>query len=321
MFSLQLSRLAKNDRLCKALTGMSWKEILSLEISFSWNLQEYTAKQKKAKEVKLGRKMQNAGGRPAFLKNDLEKLVFVLIYLKTYPTFDVLSFIIGLSKSNCHPWVIKLLKVLEQTLGRDLVLPERKITTAEEFFKSFPEAGELFIDATERRVQRPRDQKRQNKLYSKKKKTHTRKNVIVSGSGKTKSKREILVVTKTKSGRRHDKRLADKEQLLEHLPDELDKYVDSGFQGVQKQTNNLYKPKKKPPKSKNNHNSPNSYLTTEEKEMNKLIASIRVLSENAICGIKRFNCLVATYRNKITNLDDQFILLSAGLWNYHLKHS
>jgi len=318
MFSLQLLRLAKNDRLCKALTGMSWEEILSLEPNFSWNLKEYTAKQKKDKEAKLGRKLQNEGGRPAFLKTDLEKLVFVLIYLKIYPTFDVLSFIIGFSKSNCHPWVIKLLKVLEQTLERNLVLPERKITTVEEFFKLFPEAGELFIDATERRVQRPVNGKKQNKLYSKKKKTHTRKNVVVSGTGRTNNKKEILILTKTKSGRRHDKRLADKEQLFEHLPEELDKFVDSGFQGVQNQTNNLHKPKKKPPKSKNNSNP---YLTTEEKEMNKLIASIRVLSENAICGIKRFNCLVGTYRNKITNLDDQFILLSAGLWNYHLKNS
>jgi hypothetical protein len=318
MFSIQLVKLSKNDRLCKAMTGMGWNEILNLESSFSWNLTEYTINGKRAKEAKLGRKLQNQGGRPSFLKTDLEKLVFVLIYLKVYPTFDVLSFIIGLSKSNCHPWVIKLLKVLEQTLGRDLVLPARKINSPEEFFKLFPEAKDIFVDATERRVQRPKDQKRQNKLYSKKKKTHTRKNVIVSGKGKTKSKREILVVTKTKSGRRHDKRLADKEELFEQLPDELDKYVDSGFQGAQDKTNNLMKPKKKPPKSKNN---PNPSLTTEEKEMNRLIASIRVLSENAICGIKRFNCLVNTYRNKINNLDDQFILISAGLWNYHLKHS
>lgn len=318
MFSLQLTKLAKNDRLSKSLTGMSWQEIQNLEMSFSWNLKEYTIKEKKDKEKKLGRKLQNEGGRPAFLKTDLEKLVFVLIYLKIYPTFDVLSFIIGFSKSNCHPWVIKLMKVLEQTLDRDLVLPQRKVNTPEEFFKLFPEATDIFIDGTERRVQRPKDSKKQNKLYSKKKKTHTRKNVIVSGKGKTKNPKEILVVTKTKSGRRHDKRLADKEQLFERLPKELDKFVDSGFQGVQDQTDNVMLPKKKAPKSKNN---PDAQLTQEEKEMNKLIASVRVLSENAICGFKRFNCLVNVYRNKITNLDDQFILVSSGLWNYHLKFS
>ena len=42
MFSLQLSRLAKSNRLCKALTRVSGEEILSLEPNFSWNLQEYT---------------------------------------------------------------------------------------------------------------------------------------------------------------------------------------------------------------------------------------------------------------------------------------
>jgi hypothetical protein len=318
MFSSQLDKMAKNDRLSKALTGMSWKEIQTLESSFAWNLKEYTANEKKIREKRLGRKLQNDGGRPPFLKNDLEKLVFVLIYLKIYPTFDVLSFIIGFSKSNCHPWVIKLMKVLEQTLGRDLVLPERRVTSPEEFLKLFPEVEEIFIDATERRFQRPKDQKKQNKLYSKKKKTHTRKNVIISGKGRTKNKKEILVVTKTKSGRRHDKRLADKENLFDQLPENLDKYVDSGFQGVQEKTKNVQKPRKKPRKSKRD---PDPSLTLEEKEMNRLIASIRVLSENAICGVKRFNCLVNTYRNKIVNLDDQFILLSAGLWNYHLKFS
>ncbi len=308
-------KLAKNERLCRSLTGMNWEEITSLESDFSWNLIEYNALEKREKEQKLGRKLQNEGGRPPFLQTDLEKLIFVLIYIKVYPTFDVLSFIIGFDKSNCHSWVIKLMNVLEQTLGRNLSLPERKINSAEEFLRLFPEVKEIFIDGTERAVQRPKNQKKQNKLYSKKKKTHTRKNVVVSGKGRTKDKREILMLTQTKSGRRHDKKLADKEQLFENLPKEIEKYTDSGFQGAQKQTENVIMPKKKPPKSKNNSNP---QLTQEEKEMNKLIASMRVASEHAIGGMKRFNCLAQKYRNKLTNVDDQFILLSAGLWNFHL---
>ncbi len=66
---------------------------------------------------------------------------------------------------------------------------------------------------------------------------------------------------------------------------------------------------------------PKKELTLEQKEENKLIASIRIASEHAIGGVKRFNSLVYTYRTKIVNLDDQFILLASGLWNYHLRGS
>ena len=60
-------------------------------------------------------------------------------------------------------------------------------------------------------------------------------------------------------------------------------------------------------------------LTEEEKADNRLISGIRVLSEHAIAGIKRFRSTTDVYRNRIANLDDTFMLLSAGLWNYHLS--
>ncbi len=37
---------------------------------------------------------------------------------------------------------------------------------------------------------------------------------------------------KTKSGRRHDKRLTDKESLFEHIPESVALWTDIGFQGV-----------------------------------------------------------------------------------------
>ena len=60
-------------------------------------------------------------------------------------------------------------------------------------------------------------------------------------------------------------------------------------------------------------------LTEEEKTDNRLISGIRVISEHAIAGIKRFRSTTDVYRNRIANLDDAFMFLSAGLWNYHLQ--
>jgi len=313
-----MDKLAKDNRLCKAIIGLNWNEIMVMLPSFSKYLLEDKSITRKQKEKELGRKLQNNGGRPDFLDTDLKKLVFALFYLKAYPTFDVFGWLVGFHRSNAHRQTVYLLKILENTLGRNLVLPDRKITSPEELMKKFPDLKDVFVDATEREVQRPKDSKKQRKLYSKKKKLHTRKNVIVSGSGHTKDPREILVITKTKSGRRHDKKLSDKEQLFQKLPKDIGKFVDTGFQGVQEQTDNIQKPKKKPPKSKNN---PDPKLTEEEKENNTVIGSFRVLAEHAICGVKRFNCLNQAYRNKIVNLDDQFILICSGLWNWHLRNS
>jgi hypothetical protein len=47
-------------------------------------------------------------------------------------------------------------------------------------------------------------------------------------------------------------------------------------------------------------------LTDEEKEENKVISSIRMVVEHAICGLKRFSCLTDLYSNK-NSIDDKFI--------------
>jgi hypothetical protein len=45
-------------------------------------------------------------------------------------------------------------------------------------------------------------------------------------------KKKILIITKTKSGRPHDKRLADKDCLFERIPETVTVWTDTGFQGV-----------------------------------------------------------------------------------------
>lgn len=303
---MRIETAIKSDRLCKSLTGLTVLEFTELVGSFEKNLLEVRIKRKPDRLREMG------GGRKGQLVRVEDKLFFILMYLKCYPTYDVLGWIVDFHRTRACQQVLFLLPVLEQTLGRQLVLPKRQISSPEEFIKLFPGVKEVFGDATERRRQRPVSQKRQKKLYSGKKKSHTRKNVILSDE-----RNRILVLTKTKSGRRHDKRLADKENLFQNLPAEVTALVDTGFEGIQHYHPNTLIPEKKIRKSK--HNPAPPPLTREQKESNRLISSFRVLAEHAISGIKRYNCLQHTYRNKIDNMDDTLILLSAGLWNYHLQ--
>lgn len=190
------------------------------------------------------------------------------------------------------------------TMKRKFVLPERKISSPEEYFRRFPEAKEVFVDAFERLRQRPKKKKSQQKAYSGKKKAHTRKSVVISDK-----KRRVLVVTKQKSGRRHDKRLADKENVFENLPEEVTVMADTAFTGEERVHKKLYLPKKKPR---------GRDLTVDEKETNKIISSYRVIVEHAIGGIKRYRCMSEKLRNRKPFIDDTFLLLTSGLWNYHL---
>ena len=110
-----------------------------------------------------------------------------------------MSFLYGCGRSAACRRQQKLSTVLEATLKRKLVLPKRQMRSVEEFLKAFPEAKEVFIDGTERPIQRPQDKDRQKANYSGKKKRHTRKNIIIS----TKNKR-IGFLYKTVEGKESD---------------------------------------------------------------------------------------------------------------------
>ena len=290
-----------SDRLCASLTGLRAAEFTDLVPQFENNYKEYWINLRGNRARKIG------AGRKGKLPTIEEKLFAALMYLKVYPTFDVFGFHIGCNRSQAKRRIDTLFPVLEMTLKRKLVLPERKITSVEEFQRLFPEIKEIMVDATERKIQRPKNKKKQNKTYSGKKKIHARKNIIVSDKNK-----KVLVVSTTRSARRHDKRMADKDLLFERIPEDVTVFIDTGFQGVKQKHRNTYIPQKR---------TKGKPLTDEQKQWNKLISSIRVPIEHAIGGIKRYQAVTQTFRNKKLQLTDTFILLSAGLWNYHLQFS
>lgn len=296
---MNISSALHSNRLCKAITGLGIDEFEELTILFEGNLKEtyYTNYPDRIRKV--------GGGRKGVLPDARIKLFTILMYLKTYPTYDMLGFLIGCVRSKAHRHIQFLLPIIQKTLKRRFVLPARKISTPEEFFTLFPEAKDVFLDGTERRVQKPVNRKKRNKLYSGKREATTRKNIVVSDE-----KRKILLLTPTKSGRRHDKRLTDKADLARNIPDEVAIWNDTGLKGIEHTHKNTMMPKKRTKKHP---------LTETEREENRFISSIRVVGEHAIGGMKRMKVATDIYRNHLPNLDDTFMLLSAGLWNYHLS--
>ncbi|CAK8721139.1 DDE superfamily endonuclease [Candidatus Electrothrix aarhusensis] len=95
--------------------------------------------------------------------------------------------------------------------------------------------------------------------------------------------------------------------------------ADLGYQGIVSDYSgeNIRIPHKKPRKSKKN---PIISLSDKQKEENQVLSKIRILVENAICGLKRYNILVHRFRNHRNNFDDDVVGIAAGLWNFNLRY-
>ncbi len=281
----------------KALTGLTPEEFSRLLVSFAPLLAQEAHRKPRQRGV--------GGGRKGGLRQDpSRKLFFILFYVRVYPTFDVAGFFYDVHRSRPHKWTKQLLPLLRETLGREVVFPERQIKSVEEFLRKFPQAKDLFIDGTERPRRRPVKGKAQRKHYTGKKKRHTRKNIVWADEN-----RRILLLSPTKNGRLHDKRASDKNGGLSCVPADVHVWTDTGFLGHQREHPHLHMPKK---------GSKHHPLTEAEKEENRIISSLRIIVEHAICGMKRFRAAADICRNW-NGRDDELMGICAGLWNFHLK--
>jgi hypothetical protein len=108
---LNLKRILNQDRLMRAMTGLNRKAFEELLPSFTEAYDQSLLKP--AGE----RKRSPGGGRKATLRTMLEKLLYILLYCKCYPTFDLLSVLFDFDRSCAHDWVHRLLPILETTLS------------------------------------------------------------------------------------------------------------------------------------------------------------------------------------------------------------
>ncbi len=303
----------RDDRQMRALTGLPEEKISELKKVFA---EVYEEKKQEAyeKEVAAGtRQRKRGGGRKGSLPRIWDKLIFVLYYLKVYPTFDVLGVQFGLCRSKACENVHNLLPILHLALVRLGAVPQREFSSVEELKKMCEGLDKILIDVTERTHRRPQDNAEQEEMYSGKKKKHTMKNTVISTVEKV-----VLFVGHTFTGHNHDYSM-----LKEEFPPEYDWFeninvlLDLGYQGVETdyKGEQIEIPHKKPRKSKNN---PDPELTGKQKAENRALSKVRIFVENAIGGIKRFGILVQAFRNRRKNFDDDVIALAAGLWNFLL---
>lgn len=188
-----------------------------------------------------------------------DKLLFILVYFRLYPTQEVQGFLFGIGQPQAHDWVHKLTRVLNQALGYQKQLPEREPSQLEAVLNQCPSL-EFMIDGTERRINRPKDKEAQKVYYSGKKRQHTVKNNVIS-----QRRGKVVFLSDTYEGKKHDKAICDLEDYRFPKGSKLSK--DSGFQGYEPTGVDTFQPKKKPRQQE---------LTLLEKQRNREISRERI---------------------------------------------
>ena len=156
----------RDDRQMKALTGLSQAQFDSLLPVFS-AIYQATQRQRYEEGRRSGtRRRKPGGGTKGKLPTMAEKLLFVLYYYKTYPTFDVLGTQFEIVRSKAHANLHKLSPILYDTLVHLELMPYRELATPEDLKAALQGVDRLLIDATERAYHRSTDDAKQREYDS-----------------------------------------------------------------------------------------------------------------------------------------------------------
>ena len=296
---LSYTKIQNKPRVLQSLTGLTVAEFESLLVSFDGAWQAYV----EANYINQARLRSYGGGRKPHLNNIQDKLLFILVYFRLYPTQEVQGFLFGIGQPQAHEWVHKLTQVLNQALGYNKQLPEREPSRLEAVLNQCPSL-ELIIDGSEGRLNRPKDKEAQKEYYSGKKKSHTVKNNVIS-----QRQGKVVFLSDTYEGKKHDKAICDQEDY--QFPQGSKLWKDSGFQGYEPKGVITFQPKKKPRKGE---------LTPCEKQGNRQISSERIEIEHHIGGIKRSLIVVHPLRSRTDHFADDVMETACGLHNFRFSH-
>ena len=285
-----------------AATGLQVKEFEQLLPRFKEQLAKQSPPADQTTRGKLRRRRAGAGPKER-LSTDEDKLLFILVYQKTYPLQTMLGLHFDLSQPRANYWIHRLMSILQQVLAEMGLTPERDPQAVADHPLVNETMPDLLIDGTERRRQRPQDPDQQAEHYSGKKKAHTDKNILLA-SVHTK---KVVYLSPTESGKKHDKKIADEHAICYPVGATLGK--DTGFQGYEPQGVVTFQPKKKPRGME---------LSAADSWVNRIISGTRIIVENTIAGVKRCRIVKDVFRNTKKGFSDLVMEVACALHNLRI---
>jgi len=258
---------------------------------------------------RVDRQREMGGGRNPKL-DGRDQLLLTVVWLRVYPTHEVLGYLFGVSDSTVSRIIKRVLPVLEQA-GRDgMRMPDpgrKRRRSLDQLLHDTPDLA-VVIDSFEQKVQRPKDPDERDEFYSGKKKTHTLKNqVAVDEETGT-----VVDVSESVPGPTADINLLKQSRLMERLPEGVGGIGDLAYVGIDK----LHpqglggSPRRKPP---GQPRPPNDVA------YNTAFSRRRIIVENTIGRLRRYQSLTQTDRQHRQNHGAR-VSAVAGLVNRQLTH-
>lgn len=270
--------LSQHPNIYQKCTGISVK-------AFDDLLHEVVPSYLEAEGVRLQRpdRRRALGAGHPFELTVRDQVLLTLVWLRLYPIHEVLGYLFGVSDSTVSRTIERVLPRLEEA-GRDTMrLPDpgkKRRRQMSDLLQAIPELT-VVIDSFEQRVQRPPND---NRHFSGKKKQNTLKSqVAVDGqSGR------LVDTSASVAGPTSDLSLLKQSGLLERLPEECGAAGDLGYLGLDKLHPLAFLPRRKP------RGKPRP---AEDKPYNTAFSSFRVIVEQTIGRLRRFQSLSQMDRN------------------------
>jgi DDE superfamily endonuclease/Helix-turn-helix of DDE superfamily endonuclease len=249
-----------------------------------------------------------AGGGDTFDLAPADQLLAAVVWLRHYPTEEVLGFLFGVSDSTARRAVLRCLPVLEAA-GKDTMrMPDPGRGRRKKLPKLLADTPGLavVIDTFEQRVQRPR--RRQRAYYSGKKKAHTLKSQVAvdEESGR------FVDVAESRPGPWADLKVLRRSRLLRRLPAGVGALADLAYVGMAE----LHPeglgatPRRKP------RGQPRPPL---DRRYNRAFSRRRIVVEHAIGRLRRYQAVTQPDRHHRRRHTDR-VRAAAGLVNRALDH-
>lgn len=258
-----------------------------------------------------GRRRAMGAGHP-FTLPVAERLLLTLMYWRVYLTQGLLGYLFDLDDSNVSREIRRMRNVLLQVLPvpmRDSNLlkspagrPPQRLGTLTELLEHHPEWEEVFIDATEQPVFRPKNKLARRQRFSGKRKGHRIKTQVVTTT------HVVTHLLGEIPGCVNDNLLLQGSGVVPRIPPDRRIRLDLGYEGIEQ----VYPVQQieKAIRGQRGHT-----LTTLGKVYNQMLNRLRVPVEHMIGRLKQFNVLAFQYRGRWTDHEDTMTVI-AGLVNF-----
>jgi hypothetical protein len=235
------------------------------------------------------------------------QVLLTVVWLRTYPTNEVLAYLMGVSDSTISRVLARILPLLEAA-GKDTMrLPDpgrKRRRQLDELLRDTP-ALAVVIDTFEQRVQRCKDRDVADTYYSGKQKQHTLKSQVAVDE----ETGQIVDVADSVPGPTADITVLEQSQLLERLPPGVGGIGDLAYVGIDKlHPNGLGASPRRKPRGKDR--------PPEDIAYNRAFSRRRIIVEHSIGRLRRYQALSQTDRHHRQNHSAR-VRAVAGLVNRH----